>query len=76
MIEIYKTLALYFWYKILQKFKSKTSVISRIFEGISIGVYANVIGELIESGINLDLIYKAIVAIILTISSIYLEKEK
>jgi len=45
-------------------------------KGISIGVYANVIGELIESGINLDLIYKAIVAIILTISSIYLEKEK
>ena len=76
MVEIYKIIALYFWYKILSKFKSKTSVISRIFEGISIGVYANVIGELIESGINLDLIYKAIVAIILTISSIYLEKEK
>lgn len=73
---MYKIFALYIWYKVLSKFKGKTSVISRIFEGVSIGVYANVIGELIDDGINLDLIYKALIAIILTISSIFLEKDK
>ena len=49
-------------------------IIGRIFEGISIGIYANNIDSFVDNGINKDLIYKFLIAIILTIVSSILNK--
>lgn len=75
-MEYYIFIAVYIWKKLSIFFHHKLKVISRIFEGISIGIYANNVGTFIDSGANLDLLYKFSIAIILTIASIFLEKEK
>ena len=49
-------------------------IVGRIFEGISIGIFANNINIYVDSGINVDLIYKFIIAIIFTIIGINLQR--
>lgn len=76
MLEVYKMIAEFLWYQTSILFKSKVNILSRMFEGISIGVYANVIGDYVEDRASINLLYKAGIAIIFTIVSIFLEKDK
>jgi hypothetical protein len=61
-----------FWDKL--KKKVNFFIVGRILEGISIGMYANNINIFVDNGMDIDLIYKILVAIILTIVGINLQR--
>jgi len=67
----YIVFAKYIWHNISKYFNK--NILGRIIEGISIGLYANNIGNLIDNGISIDLIYKFIIAIILTIGGAFFQ---
>jgi len=71
IILYYIAFAKYIWYKVTNYFDK--NIIGKVIEGISIGLYANNIGELIDKGISIDLIYKFIIAIISTIGGALLQ---
>ena len=74
LMTYYVAFAKFIWYKIIKV--TNVTIIGRIFEGISIGLYVNIIDRLIEGNMSLDLIYKIFVAIIFTTIGVLLQKKE
>lgn len=74
LIVYYVTFAKFIWYEISSKLNM--TIVGRIFEGISIGLYANGIDKFIGNSMSYDLLYKLIIAIIFTAIGVTFQREE
>ncbi len=73
ILQYYLVLASFVFFK--YKEKLDISLTGRVFEGIAIGIYANIIDKFVDKGISFDLTIKLIIAIILTYAGIILSRK-
>jgi len=67
-----KNIFLFIWNK--TKDKVNFFIVGRIFEGISVGMYANNINIFVDNEISFDLTYKMLIAIIFTVTAIVFQR--
>jgi len=65
----------YIYYVVLNVFRRNALWIGKMFEGISVGIYANLIGDIVKGETGIELLILLTAGIILTINSVILSRK-